>query len=90
MRLTAYAINTTAPGVPCPGCGTVIADVPDPPSASAISICAYCRLILTVTPERQLRILSNQEWAALSPEVRTFVTTVREGLAHPSSSKVSA
>jgi hypothetical protein len=90
--LTAFETHIEAPGPQCPGCGAAIANVPDRHRTTAIdiSICAFCRLILIITSDRRFRILSNKEWAALSPEVRTFVTRVREGLAPPSSSKVSA
>jgi hypothetical protein len=85
MTLKPHEIHTNpVPVSACPSCGVKMAAAtggPGKPTAGAISLCVYCRAVLTFTADLQLRLLSNAEWAALPIDQRTELTRLREGLA---------
>jgi len=65
---------------PCPACQNPIdactgtSDL----TPGAPILCAYCTVYLTITEAGTLRILTNREWLALSPEFRRFLAGVRD------------
>lgn len=84
MTLTPAEIQTTQlPGGRCPSCAAALDAVTGlgTPEPGALTICAYCRVFLVFAEDLSQRVLTNEAWMNLAPDLRALLTKLREDMA---------